>query len=889
MNYYNLQINKVFKELKTQENGLSEKKAKLCLKKNGLNKLPKTQKISGIKIFLNQFKNPLIYILFFALIISFITRHIIDTSIILAVIIMSSFVGFLQEYKANNALSKLKQMIHHKAVVIRDKKETIIPQKNVTLGDILILSPGDKIPADARLIETQNFEVIEAALTGESTPSEKNIKTYPAGTQLADRNNMVYLGTVVAKGKAKAVVTAIGGQTELGKIATLVKETKEDETPLQKQLSNFSKTIGIILIIANILIFITGILTGKEFFEMFLVSVAVVVAAVPEGLLPAMTVILAISMQRMAKRKGLIRKMLAAETLGSVSVICSDKTGTLTQGEMRVVEIITETEKIKHSGTNFSKKIQQDIDSSHTIALKIGALCNNAIIENQNDELKDWNIIGNPTDKALLLASYSAGIKKEELIKKETKIAEIPFDAEYKFMATLYKMNEIKDNNHIIYAKGAPEKILEFSSFVDVDGKKIPLSDEKKKQIKKQYEKLTSSGLRVIAVSCKFENSSFNSNKFIENKLNDFIFVGLIALKDPLRKEAKETIKYCIQAGIKPSIITGDHKLTAMAIVSELGIKVNNSNVLEGSDLDKITDDELKKIVKNIVIFARVNPKHKIRIVSAHQANGEVVAMTGDGINDAPALKKADIGIALGSGTDTAKETSDLVLLDNNFKTIVQAVRRGRITFNNIRKVVLYLLTDSFTEMILIGGAVIFGMPLPILPAQILWIKLIEDSAPAISLSFDEIDENVMEEKPRGKNEPILTNRLKGLIVFYAIIMDVTLFGIFYYFWKTSGDIDYARTITFVGLGFSSLFYIYSVRGLKTSILKLNPFSNKYLLITTIAGLILLFMAIYTPFFNNILSTTPLGLKEWTVLLCYAILSIIVYESGKKIFICKQK
>ena len=889
--YHHLSIKKSFSDshLKTSYFGLSGKEASSRLDKFGFNKLPEAAKLSALALFLNQFKNPLIYILFAALIISFATKHFVDAWIILAVILVSGIVGFLQEYKANKALTHLKQMVKYKAEVLRNGKEIIVAQENIVPGDIIILSPGDKVPADARLIEAHGLEVIESALTGESMPVNKNIDTLPQDTAMADRINMVYLGTVISRGKAVAVVSATGSQTEIGHIAALVKETKEGETPLQKQLIQFGKIIGIILIILNVFIFGLGILTGKPLLEMFMTSVAVVVAAVPEGLLPAMTVILAIGMQRLAKQKGLVRKMIAAETLGAVSVICSDKTGTLTQGEMRVSEIITETTKLSHDGDKFSEMIQPDGEASHIIALRIGLLCNNAIIENPEDELHKWNIVGNSTEKALLLAGRTAGLKKEELEKKEPRVAEIPFDSEYKFMATLYKMNEGKDNNYIIYAKGAPEKILEFSSFVDVDGKKIPLSDEKKKQIKKQYEKLTSSGLRVLAVSCKFEDSSFNSDKFIENKLNDFIFVGLIALKDPLRKEAKETIKYCLQAGIKPSIITGDHKLTAMAIVSELGIKVDNSNVLEGSDLDKITDDELKKIVKKIIVFARVNPKHKIRIVSAHQSNGEVVAMTGDGINDAPALKKADIGIALGSGTDTAKETSDLVLLDNNFKTIVQAVKRGRITFNNIRKVVLYLLTDSFTEMILIGGAVIFGMPLPILPAQILWIKLIESSAPAMSLSLDEIDEDVMKEKPRKKNEPILTNKLKKLIAFYAVIMDITLFGVFYYFWKTSGDIDYARTITFAGLGFSSFFYIYSVRGLKTSILKLNPFSNKYLLLATITGIILLFVAVYTPFFNNILSTIPLGLKEWTVLLCYAILSIIVYEIGKKIFICEKK
>lgn len=851
--YHRLSIKEVFKALKTQAQGLSKKEAASRLEKFGPNKLPEAKRFSALILFLHQFKNPLIYILFAALTISFATKHFVDAWIILVVILISSAVGFLQEYKASQALSRLKQMVRHKARALRDGKEMIVAQEEVVPGDIILLSAGDKVPADARLIEAQNFEVVEAALTGESIPSSKGIDILPQDTPLADRENMVYLGTVVARGKAKAIVVSTGQKTELGRIATLVKETADEKTPLQEQLTHFGRVIGLILVVVNILIFGLGVLTGKPLFEMFLTSVAVVVAAVPEGLLPAMTVILAIGMQRLAKHKGLVRKMLAAETLGSVSVICADKTGTLTQGEMRVSQIIPKT--------------------SHFFALKIGLLCNNAVIENPDKELKDWVIVGDPTEKALLLAGCAAGLKKEELEKEEPRIAEIPFDSEYKFMATL-NQTEIRN---FIYAKGAPEKILALSA----------LTAAKKKEIQKQYEHLTSLGLRVLAVAYKLEDKIKSSEEFTRENLSDLIFVGLVALKDPLRPEAKKAIALCQNAGIQPVIVTGDHKLTAMAIVQELGIEVSRENVLEGADLDKITDEELRELVKKIVIFARVEPKHKIRIVQALQANGEVVAMTGDGVNDAPALKKADIGVAVGSGTDVAKEVADLVLLDNNFGTIVEAVRRGRMTFNNIRKVILYLLTDSFSEMVIVAGSVILGLPLPILPAQILWIKLIEDAAPAMSLSFDEIDEDVMKEPPRKKTEPILNHKAKALIAFYAIVMDLILFGLFYYFWKTSGNLDYARTITFVGLGLASLFYIYAVRGLKLSIFKLNPFSNKFLMATTVVGALLFLVAIYAPFFNNILRTVPLGIKEWLVLGSYAMLGIVVYEVGKKFTIAR--
>ncbi len=885
--YHNLNKDQVLGALETRDDGLSEEEAKKRLEHFGHNKLPEAKKLSALTLFLRQFKNPLIYILFAALVISFATAHLIDAGIILVVILISSVVGFLQEYKASQALSRLKQMIKHKAKLLRDGKETVMSQEAVVPGDIILLSSGDKVPADARLIKAQNFEVIEAALTGESAPSSKRVETIASDAPLADRENMIYLGTVVARGEAKAVVTATAGQTELGRIATLVKETEEAPTPLQKQLNQFGKVIGLLLVAINVLIFSLGILTGKPLFEMFLTSVAVVVAAVPEGLLPAMTIILAIGMQKLAKHKGLVRKMLAAETLGSVSVICTDKTGTLTQGEMRVAEIITETMKISHDGESFSQTIQPDGEASHIIALKTGVLCNNAIIENPESELKSWVIEGDSTEKALFLAGRAAGLKKEDLEKKEPRVGEIPFDSEYKFMATLHRFKESPTEKFSIYAKGAPEVILALSKFVDVEGKKESLTSTKREQIQKQYELLTGSGLRVLATAYKLEGSINTDTDFTREKLGGLVFVGLVAIKDPLRPEAKEAITLCRKAGIRSVIVTGDHKLTATAIVRELGIEVGEENVLVGADLDKLADKDLNELIKRIVIFARVEPRHKIRIVSALQINGEVVAMTGDGVNDAPALKKADIGVAVGSGTDVAKEVADLVLLDDNFNTIVRAIERGRNTFNNIRKVILFLITDSFTEIVLIGGAVILGFPLPILPVQILWVKLAESATPAMALAFDETYEDVMKEAPRKKDEPIVNKPMRKLIFFYAIVMDLTLFALFYSFWKVTNDFDLARTITFVGLGLSSFFYIFAVRGLKISILKINPFSNKLLLLSVGLGVVLLLAAVHIPFLNGILHTVPLGVREWAVLLCYAAFSIIVYEIGKKFTIAK--
>ena len=880
--YHHMSSDEVLEEFQTRKQGLTREESSHRLQTYGRNELPETKRASLIFLFLGQFRNPLIFILFFALIVSFVTNHTTDAWIILMVVMVSTLVGFLQEYKANNTLAKLKQLIKYKAKVLRAGKEMIVAQDELVPGDIIFLSPGDKVPADARVLEVANLEVIEAPLTGESMPIEKTTTLLDEATAMADRTNMVYLGTVVSRGSGKAIVTATGSATEIGHIANLVYETKEHHTPLQKQILGFGKTIGIVLIVSNIVIFGLGVATGKPILEMFLISVAMVVAAVPEGLLPAMTVILAIGMQRLAKQKGLVRKMLATETLGSVSVICSDKTGTLTQGEMRVVEIRTETKHVSHDGERFSERIEPDSDASSVTALKIGLLCNNALVENPHDELHRWNIIGSPTEKALLIAGRVAGLSKEKLEEKSPRILELPFDSEHKFMVTGHK---IGDNQFVAYMKGAPERVLSFMQFVDVDGRQEILTEGKKEKIQNQCNDLTATGLRVIAVGYKSEDYQEHKTAIVQQDLCDFVFVGLIGIKDPLRPEAKETIALCQQAGIRPVIITGDHKLTAMAIASDLGLNLSEENVLEGQTIDALSDEALQSVVNTITLFARVEPRHKIRIVSALQANGEVVAMTGDGVNDAPALKKSDIGVAVGSGTDVAKETADLILLDDNFKTIVEAIKRGRGTFDNIRKVILYLLSNSFTEVVLIGASLLCGLPLALLPVQILWIKMIEDSLPSMALAFDPVDSSVMSKLPRKKEEPLLNNNLKKLLILFIVVSDTLLFGIFYYFWKTTGDIALAQTIAFVGLGIASRFYIFSIRGLTKSILSYNPFRNQFVNWSTVFGFLMIIIAVHVPFLNTVLHTVPLGVYEWLILIGYAMTSLVIYEIGKKIML----
>lgn len=880
--YHEITVKKAIELLWTNINWLTKIEAKNRIEKYGYNKLPEWKSFSALAVFLNQFKNPLIYILLVAILISFLSKHYTDGWIILFVTLISTIVGFLQEYKANNALSQLKSLIKYKARIIREGTEHVISQDELVPGDIIILSPGDKVPADARLIEAQNFEVIESALTGESLPIEKHTDIVELDTAMADRKNMVYLWTVVSRWIAKAVVTHTGTHTEIWHIAKLVHEVEEGATPLQKQILQFGKIIGIIIIVLNVIVFALGVLMGKPILEMFLTSVSMVVAAVPEWLLPAMTIILAVGMQKLAKKKGLIRKMLATETLWAVSVICSDKTWTLTKGEMRVVGIFTNTKQLTHDWEHFSEKIKSDSIESHVTALKIWVLCNDSIVENPDDAVINWKILGNPTEKALLLAGYSAEIKKNSLEKTIIRTDSIPFESQYKYMVTRHL---IWKKESIDYIKWAPEKILPIIDFVDIDGKIEKLSPKKKKEIEQQYEKLTSTWLRVIAVAYRKDTWNIPLKK---EKLKEFVFVWLIALKDPLRAEVKDAIKLCQNAGMQLKVITGDHKLTTMSIVNDLGIKVSEENVIEGTALDEMSDEELKNKINQIIIFARVEPRHKIRIVIALQSHGNIVTMTWDWVNDAPALKKADIWVAVGSGTDVAKETADLVLLDDNFYTIVEAVRRGRWTFDNIRKLIIYLLSNSFTEIVLISFSVILWLPLALLPVQILWIKITTDSLPSIALAFEPVDKDIMTKHPRDPKESILSNPFKKLIGLVIIICDLSLFFIFYYSLKSTGNVIYAQTMAFVGLGLADCLYIFAVRWLSKSIFSGNPFENKLVNVSVIFWILMVVLAVYVPFLNKILHTVPLWILDWLILIWYWLLSVVAFEIGKKLFINRK-
>jgi len=715
----------IFPELKTKKNGLTVSEASQRLKESGRNTLPQEKPYSKIRLFLRQFNSSLMYILLTTVLISFSLKHYSDSIFIIVVLLINTTVGFYQENKANQSLAALKRMVKIRARVLRDGYEKEIDSEELVAGDIVFLKSGDKVPADGRIIESKGLKVNEASLTGESQAVEKKIvDLLPEDTPLPERSNIVFMGTIVEEGRATAVITATGINTQIGEVVSLLKETKERRTPLQKKIITLSRWLGVFILSIIFIVLIEGYFTEKNFTEVFVASLALAVSAIPEGLLPAITVILVLGMRRIFKTNGLVRKLSATETLGGVTVICTDKTGTLTEGKMQVSHILTSTRELMSDGLNgLAKGENANGVESHISALKIATLANDAFLENPEAELKEWVVRGRPTERALLLAGMQAGLNKHELEKQYPILDRISFESDYKYAATFHR---ISDNKNSLYVIGAPEEIITRSIDLDIDGRKEKLGTSESDKLMQKFESLTQKGLRVLACAHKdYEAKEKYQN--LADLVKDLTLVGFIALKDPLRPDAKEYIDITKKAGIRTVIVTGDHRLTAKAIAEEIGLDARDENIIDGKELETISDDNLREKAKYVSIYARVSPKHKLRIVDALQANEEVVAMLGDGVNDAPALKLADIGVAVGSGTDVAKEVADIVLLDDNFKTIVKAIEQGRVVFGNIRKVFVYLVADDFSELFLFLGSMAMGFPLPLLPAQILWINLVED------------------------------------------------------------------------------------------------------------------------------------------------------------------
>ena len=856
----------VFKELGADKNGLTEKEAEKRLQDYGYNEIKEAKKISPIKIFLQQFNSVVIYILIIALIISLFVGEKIDAVVIGTILVLNAIFGFIQEYKAEKSIEALKKLASLKATVIRDGKEKEIDAKLLVPGDIIKLETGDKIPADARLFEVINLETQEAALTGESTPVIKEIKVLAEKTPLADRINMVFSGTVITNGRGKAVVTGTGMKSEIGKIAKLIEEVEQEKTPLQKKLDQMGRVLGIITVVVSFIVFLAGIFKGGGILEFFIVAVALAVAAIPEGLPAVVTIGLAIGTQKMLKRNALIRKLPSVETLGSTTVICTDKTGTLTRNEMTVKRIYANGKIIDVTGSGYGKKgdflyKNKKIDAEEILLLlKAGSLNNNA-------SLTDGNVIGDPTEGALIVSAEKAGLSREILEKKNPRINEIPFTSERKLMTTIHNINREK----VAFSKGAPEVVLNLCSSVYEDGKIKKLSEAKKKEILETNREFGNNALRVLGFA-------FKSVTDIKRAEKNLIFLGLQGMMDPPREEVKVAIEKCKKAGIRVVMITGDHEITAKAVGAAIGIEGKS---LTGQELEKIQN--LDNIVEDIAIYARVNPEHKIKIVEALKKKGHIVAMTGDGVNDAPALKKADIGIAMGiTGTDVSKEASAMILTDDNFASIVNAVEEGRGTYDNIRKYFSFLLSGNIGEVLIIFLGIIFGLPLPLTATQILLINLVTDGLPALALSADPFEPNAMGRKPRKQNESIYKG-LNAFIVYYPIAMVIAALSVFSYFYFGKGNLLQAQTATFLTISMFELYQAFACRSTIYSSLKVGLFKNKYLVLAVLASLTIILSSIFIPSLGKFLDMVPLTIAQSLFIIVIASSGAIIIEISKYI------
>ncbi|MEA3370996.1 MAG: cation-transporting P-type ATPase, partial [Campylobacterota bacterium] len=799
----------------------------------GKNLLKEKKQDSKLKKFFLQFHNALIYILLGASIVTALLQEWIDSGVIFGVVIINVIIGYIQEVKAQEAIESLKKMMNTEAVVIRDGKKITVSSMDIVPGDIVLLESGSKVPADMRLIESKDLKVDESMLTGESVSTLKNIALQERDITLNDRDNMTYSGTYVTYGRAKGVVVATGEHTELGKIAHLIEETTSMDTPLTKKISAFSKILLYVILALAAFTFIVGVLRENSAVETFMASVALAVGAIPEGLPAAVTITLAIGVSRMAKKNAIIRKLPAVETLGSVTTICSDKTGTLTQNKMSVTHIFCAGSTYEVTGNGYEPeggffkddKEVEFIDDSLKEILRVGYLCNESYLVEKDGH---FSINGDPTEGALVVSALKAGCSEHILNTTFPRLDLLPFESDRQFMATLNK--DVPNNQNILYLKGSVEKSLDICDFESVGDKVVAIDKEK---ILQQVELFASKGLRVLAVAKKVTSSE----TIEEDELTDkFIFLGLQAMMDPPRPEAIEAVKESIGAGIKIIMITGDHALTAFSIAKMMSIVPQETefegSVIRGSELFNLTDEELIEKVAEVRVFARVEPEQKLRIVDALQARGEIVAMTGDGVNDAPALKQADIGIAMGiGGTEVAKEASDMILSDDNFSSIAHAVKEGRNVFDNLIKFITWTLPTNLGEGLVILSAIMLGLTLPILPVQILWINMSTAIFLGLMLVFEPKEDDIMERQPRDPKASILSRSMiiQMLVVgFYMLVASYTMFN---YAIAQGYSVEYARTVAVNIFVFVELFYLFSCKDLDDSIFKTNIFNNKFLLL----------------------------------------------------------
>lgn len=799
--------------------GLAEREAEERLKEYGLNVLPEKPPRSNLSILISQVRSPLIYVLIFAGVVTGVLGHISDTVIIVFAITLNTILGYVQESRAGKAIEALKKLVTHKATVIRESKRKKIPAEKLVPGDIVVLTPGEKVPADGKLTHANRLFLDESILTGESIPVSKIEK------------DEIFMGTIISSGQGMFEITRTGKDTKIGDIAKQVQETSE-VTPLKKQISRFSKSLLVLVLILTIIVFLFGLILGQDVVEIFTTAVALAVSAIPEGLLVSLTVVLAIGMQRISKRKGLVRNLTSAETLGSVTTICVDKTGTLTAGEMKVTETVGNIE---------------------ALAQQI--------------------VTANDLDDPLVIAGYEWGKSKvnSHLPKR---VDSIPFSSKNRFFACLVDGSK----NHTLFVNGSPEELLEWSN----------LSKNEKEGVKKEITFLSKKGRRLLGFAKK--KMAKDVKKITDGDIKSNLeWVGLLAFSDPVRPSVADAIVQTAKAGIKIVVITGDYVDTARFVMRELGVEVQDTEVIQGNELEKMDSSILAKKVKTVKLFARTTPDQKLKIVEALKQNGEIVAMMGDGVNDAPAINKADIGIVVGDASDVSKESSDLILLDSDFSTIVAAIEEGRGIFDNLRKIILYLMSDSFEEIIAVIGSMIIGLPLPVTAAQILWINLVSDGLPDLALTVDQKSPNIMLRHPRPVNEHLVTGWMKLIIVVVSLTGGLTALGLFLFFHTTTGGDPLARSVAFAALGINSLVYVFSIRTLLQPFWKENPLENKWLNFAFLGGVGLQVIPLVDSKLGALIGVVPLQFEHWAAVIISAIIMFVIIEMLKVVIVKAHK
>ncbi len=910
-------IDEVMHDLDATHEGLTSQEAQERLKKHGYNELIAKKRKSALSMFLDEFKDVFILLLIAATIFSAIIGYydvvtgeaegfleaMADAIIIGAIVILVAITGFVQEYRAEKAIEAMKKLTAPKARVIRDGEETIIPAKEIVPGDILVLESGDHVPADARIIEAIELKANEAILTGESAPVNKDVAPVKDEAPISERRNTLFTATHVVYGRGKAVVTTTGMNTEFGKIAEMVQTAEEEETPLQKKLDKFAGKIAKVVVAVCVLIFAleafdvvaSGVFNIEGFIQAFMSSISLAISAVPEGLPAIVTVALALGAREFAKRNALVRKLSSAESLGAVTVICSDKTGTITKGEMTVRQLYVDGKFLEVTGVGYEPKGECKIggctvklDSAVELLLRIGALCNNAQLR-KKDASNAWEIFGDPTEGALIVAAEKTGLSREELELAYPRVREIPFTSERKRMTTVHRTPQ---NEVVAYVKGAPETILERCTHILENGKEVKLTQAKRNNVLQVNEQLAGDALRVLAMAYKRLPS--DAEKLEDEAIEkDMVFVGLQGMIDPPREEAIQANKTCQKAGIRAVMITGDHKLTAVAVAKEVGIFKEGDLVLTGAELEQLSDAEFEQEVEKVSVYARVSPEHKLRIVNAWKKKGHIVAMTGDGVNDAPAVKAADVGVSMGiTGTDVTKEASDVILTDDNFATIVKAVEQGRVIYDNIRKYARFLIACNFDELLVIGTFAILGglfgpelFPLPLLPAMILWINLVTDGAPAVALATDPPDMDVMDRPPRKPEEGILHGMGRFIVLSFLLqaIGTILVFSLEYYVWPAHGfgteeTLMEARTTAFVQAAMFELLVVWNCRSEKRSVWRMgrDAFKNKFFVIAEIVSIALTLGITYIPITQQLFHLTALSLTDLAYVIGVASLALLV-------------